>query len=131
MATAFGAMTELVRDIASAVVEEAVPRILEKMLPEIVRQAERIIADDRSTVGAAGYVPVKAAAAMMSAHPSTVRKLVADGKLGRYSVEGQIRIKVSDIHAYLARGAGPGSPTVDLQERALEILRGKARSNDP
>ncbi len=67
------------------------------------------------------YVTVKEAARIMAAHPVTVRKLMADGKLGRYSVEGQLRVKVSDIHAYMAR-AGQSSPTIDLEERARALL---------
>jgi excisionase family DNA binding protein len=67
------------------------------------------------------YVTVKEAARIMTAHPVTVRKLMAKGKLGRYSVEGQLRVKVSDIHAYMAR-AGQTSPTIDLEERARELL---------
>jgi excisionase family DNA binding protein len=69
----------------------------------------------------ATYVTVKEAAGMMTAHPVTIRKLIADGKLGRYSVEGQLRVKVSDIHAYMAR-AGQSSPTIDLDERARALL---------
>jgi excisionase family DNA binding protein len=64
---------------------------------------------------------VKEAARIMSAHPATVRKLMADGKLGRYSVEGQLRVKVSDIHAYMSREGQP-SPTISLDERALQII---------
>lgn len=71
--------------------------------------------------GCATYVTVKEAARIMAAHPVTVRKLISQGKLGRYSVEGQLRVKVSDIHAYMAR-AGQDSPTIDLDERAREIL---------
>jgi excisionase family DNA binding protein len=67
------------------------------------------------------YVTVKEAARIMTAHPVTVRRLIADGKLGRYSVEGQLRVKVSDIHAYMAR-AGQSSPTIDLDERARQLL---------
>lgn len=76
------------------------------------------------------YVRIPTAAEMMSAHPSTVRKLVAEGKLGRYTVEGQSRIKVSDVHAYLARQGGAPSPTIDLNQRALAILaHSKPRNN--
>lgn len=67
------------------------------------------------------YVTVKEAGRIMTAHPVTVRRLIADGKLGRYSVEGQLRVKVSDIHAYMAR-AGHASPTLDLEERARALL---------
>lgn len=71
--------------------------------------------------GCASYVTVKEAARIMAAHPVTVRKLISQGKLGRFSVEGQLRVKVSDIHAYMGR-AGQESPTIDLDERAREIL---------
>ena len=67
------------------------------------------------------YVTVKEAARIMTAHPVTVRKLIAAGKLGRYSVEGQLRVKISDIHAYMAR-SGQSSPTIDLDERARALL---------
>lgn len=67
------------------------------------------------------YVTVKEAGRIMTAHPVTVRRLMAEGKLGRYSVEGQLRVKVSDIHAYMAR-AGQCSPTIDLQDRARALL---------
>jgi excisionase family DNA binding protein len=69
------------------------------------------------------YVSVKEAGRIMSAHPSTVRKLVAAGKLGRYSVEGQPRVRVAELHTYLARETRHGAP-VDLDQRALEVLRG-------
>jgi excisionase family DNA binding protein len=68
----------------------------------------------------APYVTVKEAAAIMSAHPATVRRLIADGKLGRYSVEGQLRVKLAELHTYLAREGR--TEQLDIEGRALEIL---------
>ncbi len=73
------------------------------------------------------YVPVKEAARLMSAHPATVRKLIADGKLCRFSVEGQLRVRVSDLHAYMARESD-GAATVSVDDRAREILGQGKRS---
>src|SRR5579872_3733959 len=96
-------------------------REIVRALPKIITEVRRVIdADERNCAGM--YVRAQTAAEMMSAHPSTVRKLVAERKLGRYTVEGQLRIKVSDIHAYLARKGGAASPTIDINERALAIL---------
>jgi hypothetical protein len=35
----------------------------------------------------------------------------------------QLRVKLSDVHAYMAREGQP-SPTISLDERALEIVTG-------
>lgn len=72
------------------------------------------------------YVSVTEAAEIAGVHPSTVRKLIASGKLGRYSVEAHVRIKIADLHAYMAREPRPGPP-LDLDRRAAEILGGLAR----
>jgi excisionase family DNA binding protein len=123
------ALSALVHEIVRAVADEVIPLAIDRALPKIIREVRRVIdADERS--GAAMYVRAQTAAEMMSAHPSTVRKLVADGKLGRYTVEGQLRIKISDIHAYLAREGGAASPTVDMNERALAILSQSRPRND-
>jgi excisionase family DNA binding protein len=123
------ALSELVREIARAVADEVIPLAIDRALPKIITEVRRVIdADERS--GAAMYVRAQTAAEIMSAHPSTVRKLVAEGKLRRYTVEGQLRIKVSDIHAYLARAGGVASPTIDINERALAILTRSRPRND-
>jgi excisionase family DNA binding protein len=95
--------------------------VLRRALPSLVAEMRVILAEETGQKEAATYVTVNAAADMMSAHPATVRRLIAAGKLGRYSVESQARIKVSDIHAYMAR-EGCSSPTVDLEARALAIV---------
>lgn len=96
--------------------------VLRRALPMLVTEMKAMLSEDAGEKGGPTYVSVKAAAEMMSAHPATVRRLIAAGKLGRYSVESQARVKVSDIHAYMAR-EGCSSPTIDLEERALAILR--------
>jgi excisionase family DNA binding protein len=123
-------MHDFVEEIARAVIDQAIPSLLDRVLPKVIAEVKNTLDADTRTAAGAVYVKVQTAAEMISAHPSTVRKLVAEGKLGKFTVEGQLRVKVSDIHAYLARDGGPTSPTVDLNERALAILRDKPRNND-
>ena len=124
------ALSAVVREIARAVADEVIPLAIDRALPKIIAEVRRVIdADERN--GAAMYVRVQTAAEMMSAHPSTVRKLVAEGKLRKYTVEGQLRIKASDIHAYLGRQGGAASPTIDINQRALAILtQSRPRNNN-
>lgn len=123
-------MSAFVREIAQAVADDVIPQAIDRALPKIVAEVRRVIDAETRSVAGAMYVRAQTAAEMMSAHPSTVRKLVAEGKLGRYTVEGQLRIKVSDIHAYLAREGGAASPTIDINERALAILSQSRPRND-
>ena len=113
----FGGFEILWRQAARGMAED----VLRRALPSLVAEMRVILAEETGQKEAATYVTVNAAADMMSAHPATVRRLIAAGKLGRYSVESQARIKVSDIHAYMAR-EGCSSPTVDLEARALAIV---------
>ena len=114
----FGGFEILWRQAARGMAED----VLRKALPSLVAEMRAILVEETGEKGGATYVTVKAAAEMMGAHPATVRRLIAAGKLGRYSVESQARVKVSDIHAYMAR-EGCSSPTVDLEARALAIVR--------
>jgi len=114
----FGGFEILWRQAARGMAED----VLRRALPGLVAEMRTILAEETGEKGGATYVTVKAAAEMMGAHPATVRRLIAAGKLGRYSVESQARVKVSDIHAYMAR-EGCSSPTVDLEARALAIVR--------
>jgi excisionase family DNA binding protein len=110
---------------------EEIRRLIAETVRDAVREAVRELRGEKPVVTtepptpplAPGpeYVSAKEAARIMSAHPSTVRKLIAHGKLGRYSVEGKLRVRVAELHAYLARESQPGPP-VDLDRRALEIL---------
>lgn len=110
-------------------VDEAIPSIVERLAPALLAELKAIGVDGHRPGGGAVYITVKAAAEIMTAHPSTVRKLLCEGKLGRFSVEGRLRIKVSDIHAYMAREAGV-SPAIDINDRALAILGQSRAKND-
>ena len=114
----FGGFEILWRQAARGMAED----VLRRALPSLVAEMRAMLAEETGEKGGATYVTVKAAAEMMDAHPATVRRLIAAGKLGKYSVESQARVKVSDIHAYMAR-EGCSSPTVDLEARALAIVR--------
>lgn len=111
---------ELIRDA----VRSEIRRTVEELRPAIADAVQGAAAKVGPSHAPPHYVSAREAARIMGAHPATVRKLVTEGKLGRYSLEGQLRVKVSDVHAYLAR-EGPASPTINLDERALELLRDK------
>jgi excisionase family DNA binding protein len=105
-------------------IDEVLTRAVKDAVRESLEELRPVLAAAPPTAPTAGlptYVTVKEAARIMSAHPVTVRRLIGEGKLGRYSVEGQLRVKVTDIHAYMAR-SGQGSPTIDLDERAKQLL---------
>jgi excisionase family DNA binding protein len=113
---------------------------IQGLIAETVRNAVREALRDHEADVAGGqtdvpvgprpeYVSVKEAARIMSAHPATVRKLVAAGKLYRYSVEGKLRVRVAEVHAYLAREPQAGAP-VDLDRRALAILGGHSPDHE-
>jgi excisionase family DNA binding protein len=115
-------LSAFVREIVRAVANEVIPLAIERAIPKVVAEVRRVMDGDSSMGALVMYVRVQSAAEMMSAHPSTVRKLVAAGKLGRYTVEGHLRIKVSEVQAYLAREGSAISTTIDIHERALAIL---------
>ena len=114
------ALQDLLRDAARAVVEESAPALVQKLLPQIVAEVKAEI-EKEASAGGPVYVSVKDAAKIMGAHPATIRRLMREGKLGRYSVGTQPRLKLSEVHAYVARDRAV-SPTVILDEKALEIL---------
>lgn len=114
-------LVHIVGNLVRASVADAIPILVAQLAPALVEVLERSLRGWTPTAGAAPYLTVKEAAVMMGCHPTTVRRLVRDGKLGRYLLEGDVRIRVSDIHAYLAR-SGARSPSIDLAERALAIM---------
>jgi excisionase family DNA binding protein len=115
-----GTIERLIAEAVRAAVRESVTE-MQAAIEAAVREAAK-----QGSPAGAPYVTVKEAAAIMSAHPATVRRLVADGKLARYSVEGQLRVKLADLHAYLAREGR--AEQLDIEGRALEILGSSDRT---
>lgn len=117
-ASVLGSLEGLLRAAARAGAND----VLRNALPAVVAEMRAILEEERRNYLGSKYVTVKIAAEIMHAHPATVRRLIAAGKLGRASVESQPRVTLSDIHAYMTR-EGNVSPTIDLDERARAILR--------
>ena len=117
-------MSETLDELLARTVKTALREGLDDLRP-VIASAVKDAGQAEGPNPRATYVTVKEASKIMTAHPVTIRKLINDGKLGRYSVEGQLRVKVSDIHAYMAR-EGQSSPTINLDERARSLL-GRAR----
>jgi excisionase family DNA binding protein len=114
-------LADLVRDLMLASLTDAIPNLVVQLGPVLVDALARSLQETPLGAAVAKYATIKQTAAMMSCHPATVRRLVREGKLGRYLLGDDVRILVSDIHAYMAR-AGAASPSIDLAERALAIM---------
>ncbi len=114
-------LQELLREVARSVLEEAGPGLMEMLAPRLVEAVKAALDHEAEGQRSAAYLTIKEAAAVMSCHPQTIRRLIRDRKLGRYSVGSEPRVKVSDIHAYMGR-EGPGSPTIDIDAKARELL---------
>jgi excisionase family DNA binding protein len=121
-------LLDLVANLVRTSIVDAVPILATQLAPALVDAIAHSLREIPGT-NAATYVAVKAAAVIMGCHPATVRRLVREGKLGRYLLENDLRIKVSDIHAYMAR-AGVSSPSIDLAERALAIMGVRRHDGD-
>lgn len=104
-----------------SVVEEAVEPIVKKLLPVIVSEVKSILEAQGIARETAVYISIKKAAEIMNAHPATVRGLIREGKLGSYSLKSEKRVKVSDIHVYMAREVA-SSPIISVDERARAIM---------
>lgn len=121
---AYEGLRELLRDAARSVVEEVVEPLLKKLLPIIVPAVKSILEAQVVDQETAVYVSVRRAAEIMNAHPATVRGLIREGKLGSYSLKSEKRVKVSDIHVYMAR-EGASSPIISDDQRAHAIMSGR------
>jgi len=121
---AYEGLRELLRDAACSVVEEVVEPIVKKLLPFIVPEMKSILEAQAAAQGTAVYVSIKRAAEIMDAHPATVRRLIREGKLAPYFLKSEKRVKVGDVHAYMAR-EGASSPIISVDERARAIMSGR------
>ena len=121
---AYDGLWQALRDAARSVVEEVFEPLVKKLLPIIVPEVQSILEAQAGVQETAMYVSIKRAAEIMNAHPATVRGLIREHKLGSYSLESEKRVKVRDIHAYMAR-EGASSPIISDDERAHAIMSGR------
>ena len=114
-----GAIERLIADAVRAAIHDSIAE-LQRAVAEAVREATH-----DATAHETPYLTLRQAATLMNVHPKTIRKLINGGKLGRFTVSGKPRVKLGDIHAYMASDA-PAPETSSLDDRARRILSGSS-----
>jgi excisionase family DNA binding protein len=116
-------LRDLIRDVTRLTLREVLPELLREYLKPHVDapRRERIDGTPLSSKAAADYAGVS---------PETIREWVSKGLLRAQRAGRVIKIRQSDLDAYLARAGSHDDGVIDLSERAREILSGKKRSRE-
>ncbi len=100
--------------------EGCLREMLREMLREVVREEIAAHRAEPAPEGGGEYVPVHVAAGVVGVDPATIRRWQKSGAIGRYKAGRENRVKLSELHAYLARDARPDeSPDVDALARRI------------
>lgn len=106
----------------------------ENTLRELVRaEVRKAIREELRTGSAAmaDYLPVVEAARIAAVAPDTIRIWIGQGRLGRYAAGRELRVKVSELEAFLRSGAD-GDGALSPEEEARRFLARKtARTRPP
>ena len=121
---AYDGLWQALRDAARSVEEEVVEPLVKMLLPIIVPEVKTILEAQAVAQETAMYVSIKRAAEIMNAHPATVRALIREGKLVAYFLRSEKRVKVADIHIYMAR-EGVSPRVISVDERARATMSGR------
>ena len=122
-ASTLGTLDQVFRAAVREVVREEVRAALDRHQHTTPAPAAEAHDDDV-------YVTVQRAAKIADVHPSTVRTFLREGALTRYAAGDSPRVKLSELHAYLARKAG-NDQRIDLDKLATEILDRARRRKQP
>jgi excisionase family DNA binding protein len=116
-------LRELIRDATKLALRDELPAIIREHLKPLLERQERSAerGEALSTVAVASYAGVS---------PATVREWVSSGQLRAQRAGRLLRVRRSDLDAFLARSSPRGEGVIDLSARAREILSSARRSND-
>lgn len=89
-----------------------------------VRSALREVFPDRGSAPSPtsddGYLSIARAAELAEVHPDTVRGWMKEGRLARHQAGRELRVRRSDLHAFLAAApAAPGQPTPEAEATGI------------
>jgi excisionase family DNA binding protein len=118
-------LSALIRDAAKLAIRDEMPAILREHLAraDAMRELVRPAARDEpfSTRAAASYAGVS---------EPTIRAWAASGQLRTVRAGRVIKVRRSDLDAFLARSTPRDGDVIDLSVRAREILSSMRHSND-
>jgi excisionase family DNA binding protein len=115
----------LVRDATKLAIRDEVPAIIREHLARLEQAQESVRASEHDPA-----LSTKAAAHYAGVSEPTIRARVASGELRAIRPGRVIKIRRSDLDAFLARSSPRGEGVIDLSARAREILSSARRSND-
>ena len=75
------------------------------------------------------YISIPEAARLVAADPRALRGWIDKGNLRAYGTEGVRRVRLDELHKFMASGSPDGSSDViDLKERARQVLTGSPKN---
>lgn len=112
-------------------IREATKLALRDELPAIIREHLRpFLARQEATTDRGEALSTHAAAEYAGVSPATIREWVSAGRLRAQRAGRVLKVRKSDLDAFLARSAPREHGVIDLSERAREILSGKKPSRE-
>lgn len=112
---------DLLREIVRLALRDELTALLRAELPAAVRA---VVGTGKAAQAPADteYVSASRAAEIAGVRPAAIRSWVDSGELRGHHAGRLLRIRLDDLHAYLARQRERANAPVDLDHRARELL---------
>lgn len=102
--------------------DDAIKEAIDERIRPLAERLEAAIAKLEGKAGSE-YLSVKAAAATAGVNPATVRGWIRDGKLKQHGPGRVLRIRRSDLDAFLSSPEPRETPAPEPEAEALAIMR--------
>ena len=109
-------LEETLRGLVRDVLRDELPGLLKAALPQVAASGAPVLD---------GYLATNAAARLAGVRPETIRRWIDAGDLPVHRAGRLVRVRRSELEAYLARGRKMADQPIDLEKRAREILGGR------
>ena len=94
----------------------------------IAEEVRKIMREEMArTPGNDAYLSVAGAATLAAVVPDTIREWIQKGDLGRYHAGRELRVRRSDLEAFLTSGRGDHDESTPEQEAQRFLARRAAR----
>ena len=103
--------------------ELALRCLIEDVVRNVLREQPR-----RGSMASDEYVSVAEAARRVDVTPATIREWIGQEKLARYHAGRELRVKVAELNAMLARSSGKEARSPEDEARLFLERRGARRS---
>ena len=97
---------------------------LRQLVRDVIREELETIGPKQAGASPSPYLSVPDAAERIGVHQQTIRDWIKAGHVGTYKAGRHHRVKLAELENFLARD-GKAPPTIDLRDRARNLLRVK------